>query len=813
MATATVGALKVVLGLDSASFTDGLSGAQKHLKQVGSQMQKTGATIATAGAAMTATISTGFVALGFHLLQGSQDAAAAAAQVNAALASMGNASGKTFDELSKTAESLRNLTGVDDDEILSKVTANLLTFGNVAGNTFDRAQVAVLDLSARMGGDLQSATMMVGKALNDPVKGLTALRRTGIQFTEEQENQIKAMAAVGDMAGAQSIMLGELERQFGGAAKAAGDADIWKPLKTGLMDLEGAFEPIVRDVVAPLVQGLAGLMRAFTNLSPGVQMFVAIGAAIAAALGPVLVAVGAVVGAIGTLTTALAAGGIAAGFVAALPVIAAVAAAVGVAVAAFMLFKDDVGPVLNAFGAQIAQTMGPPLKSMLAAAKSAFDALMPAFIALGDRVGPILKALAEGFVSAMGPTILQILRVLAAGVTNAFNVIAKTLNLVTALLKGDWSAAWNAAGSLVMEVLRSIGRIVEALFPGMTEHIRKMVQGVSAWLTGKLFDVLDGVIRKVKGVSDAFFRMYDAVVGHSYVPDMVEGVAEWMAKLDAGMVQPAVSATDATKAAFEKLRDDVAAIMEGLLTDSERAARELANKTKTIRDGVAAGLLTANQGAQAEAGIAGQNLTMPDTIGTISPIDTSSVEDAMASINAGIEASREKFADAFEYGIDAALRGDWQGLLSSIVGDSFRDGMKNLGRMLFDAIGKGNPGGGGFSLSGIGSAISSFFSKGIPGFSTGVSNFGGGLAYVHGGEVLANLAPGTDVIPKREVGKLGRGGGGAVTHVVVSTNDDRFNAYVDDRAARPAAAAFSTARKAVPADMARTDRYTLGRRR
>jgi hypothetical protein len=37
---------------------------------------------------------------------------------------------------------------------------------------------------------------------------------------------------------------------------------------------------------------------------------------------------------------------------------------------------------------------------------------------------------------------------------------------------------------------------------------------------------------------------------------------------------------------------------------------------------------------------------------------------------------------------------------------------------------------------------------GVPSFASGVQNFEGGLAKVHGGEVLANLAPGTSVFPK-----------------------------------------------------------------
>ena len=32
---------------------------------------------------------------------------------------------------------------------------------------------------------------MLGKALNDPVKGITALGRAGVTFTDEQKKQIK----------------------------------------------------------------------------------------------------------------------------------------------------------------------------------------------------------------------------------------------------------------------------------------------------------------------------------------------------------------------------------------------------------------------------------------------------------------------------------------------------------------------------------------------------------------------------------------------------------------------------------------------
>ena len=605
---AIVGALRVTLGLDSAAFENGMDAAQKKLKAAGSSMQSVGTRMAGIGAGMSAAITAPFIALGAHLLQGSQDAAHAAGQVNAALESMGGASGKTADELSKTADSLRNLTGIDDDEILTKVTSNLLTFGNVAGTVFDRAQVAALDLATRMGGDLQAATLTIGKALNDPVKGLTALGRAGIQFTAQQKEQIKQMVAVGDAAGAQSIMLAELEKQFGGAAKAAGDADAWKPLKTALMDLEGAFEPIVRDVIAPLIAKAGEIVRAFASVSPEVQQFVAVGAAVAAAIGPLLIAFGGLVAAAGAIATAFAGGGVLAGL---LPFLGPIGIAAAAVAAAFMIWGDDIVPMLQTFGRQLADSIGPKIKPL-------FDALMGAVKAVGEIFSAIFSmggtGSASGNLKIFGDIVARVLGAAVEIITGAVNVITNVLRALAALLRGDFSTMWNALGSAVRAVVTGVLKAFEALFPGVIGYVRQLVEGVTSWLQGRLGAVLGWVIGKVKSVGDAFFQLYDAVVGHSYVPDMVEGVAAWMAKLDAGMVQPARNATDAAKSAFQKLRDDVAVIMEGLLTDAERNAREVADKIAKIRALAAQGGLTAKEAATAEAGVWGENLQAPTPV-------------------------------------------------------------------------------------------------------------------------------------------------------------------------------------------------------
>jgi hypothetical protein len=94
-----------------------------------------------------------------------------------------------------------------------------------AGNDiFNRATATVLDMSVALGQDTKNSAIQLGKALNDPVKGVTALQRVGVTFTRGQREQIDAMVKAGNVAGAQKVILAELNKEFGGSAKAQGDA-------------------------------------------------------------------------------------------------------------------------------------------------------------------------------------------------------------------------------------------------------------------------------------------------------------------------------------------------------------------------------------------------------------------------------------------------------------------------------------------------------------------------------------------------------------------------------------------------------------
>ena len=198
----------------------------------------------------------------------------AVAQVNAGLTSTGGVVGYTLDELKAKASAFQGETLFGDEQILTDLTSVMLTFTNVTGEAFDRAQQAALDLSTRMGGDLKGAAVQLGKALNDPVKGVTALQRVGVSFTEQQKEQIGALVESGKLYEAQTIVLDEMNKEFGGSAKAAADAD------GGVTQLSNAIGDAKEMIGAMLLEGLKptiqGLKEFFSTLTTeDIQKFVA----------------------------------------------------------------------------------------------------------------------------------------------------------------------------------------------------------------------------------------------------------------------------------------------------------------------------------------------------------------------------------------------------------------------------------------------------------------------------------------------------------------------------------------------------------
>jgi hypothetical protein len=226
------------LGDTSKKASGGLSDAAEQL---------TGVSLSSAGAVG------GIVAL----IGGLQQSVAAAmeaesiqADLNATLLSTKGAAGLTADEINNMAAEMSNLTGIEDDSIVS-AQSMLLTFTNIGKDVFPMATEAMLNMSVKFGG-LEAASMQLGKALNDPIAGVGALRRVGVQLTDQQEEQINKFMAVNDIASAQKIILGELAVEFGGLAEAAGNTTAGKMAK-----LQNAIGNLSEEIGAKLLPVLA----------------------------------------------------------------------------------------------------------------------------------------------------------------------------------------------------------------------------------------------------------------------------------------------------------------------------------------------------------------------------------------------------------------------------------------------------------------------------------------------------------------------------------------------------------------------------
>ena len=253
--------LKVNIVTDSSK-------AEAGLRRVGESVDKVGKRIESGFRGAATRITQAFALIGAahvfsDIIAEAREAAKTSAQTAAVLKSTGQAAGITAKHVSDLATSLSNMAGVDDEAVQQGENL-LLTFTRIRngvgkGNKiFDRATTIALDMSKALGKDLQGSIIQVGKALNDPIKGITALTRVGVTFTEQQKDQIKAMVAAGDTMGAQKLILQELEREFGGFAKAS--ADPFDRFQVALKNFEEAVGTAVLPLISDLLTRLSDLL-------------------------------------------------------------------------------------------------------------------------------------------------------------------------------------------------------------------------------------------------------------------------------------------------------------------------------------------------------------------------------------------------------------------------------------------------------------------------------------------------------------------------------------------------------------------------
>jgi hypothetical protein len=270
------GAVRVVL---KSVFDDkGLKQAQSELGSIGKGIGKTFA-VASAAVAASAVVVGAFAN---RSLRAADDVAVAnnrLGQIADSMGIFGAQTGAVTDRLIKFAEA-NELTVAVDAEVIKATQAKLLTFKNLAetadevGGSMDRATLAALDLAAAGFGSAETNAVQLGKALQDPIKGITALARAGVTFTEQEKEKIRTLVESGKTLEAQDLILQAIETQVGGTAEATAKA-------TDKMKL--AFDNVFESVGAAMLPAFEELAVVVTDdLAPALGE-------VAEDLGPILV--------------------------------------------------------------------------------------------------------------------------------------------------------------------------------------------------------------------------------------------------------------------------------------------------------------------------------------------------------------------------------------------------------------------------------------------------------------------------------------------------------------------------------------------
>lgn len=476
---------------------------------LGRQFQKFGRNVALGFGAAAGAAG----AFAFTSLKAAEEAEQVQKRVAAVIKATGGAANVTAAEINKFAETQQYLVGVDD-EVLKKSYGILLTFKNVRNETgkgnrvFNRAAKALADLSAAGFGSTDSAAKALGKALQDPIKGVTALTRAGVTFTQQQKDQIKTLVESGDLLGAQKIILGEVESQVGGVAEAGTTAseklslmfqDIQENVGAALLPvfqrlvgflsekvipaikelaekygpkLREAFEKI-RERLEPLVRALGEkLVVAFRKIvefarenKEAVIAFIAVLAGAAAIAG--IIALGAAIAGLFNPISLIIVG------------IAALAAGIVYAYNHFEGFRNVVQSVIEYF-----KEAWPDIQKVIEDVFAVITTIFEAFIAYLKWAW-----------SKVGDDILNV-------VGGIFNVLKGIFDFFLGLFSGNWGRMLDG----LVTAVRGIGGILAGAFGAAFELVKIVVVGAVQGIWWAIKGVLNLIIGGWESLIGAFVR-------------------------------------------------------------------------------------------------------------------------------------------------------------------------------------------------------------------------------------------------------------------------------------------------------------------
>jgi len=245
------------IGFDAAKVRSGLAG----IKSQFSGLAKMAGTIAKVSAVF-AGVAVAVGATAIKINQIGEDAIASdnkLRQITNQMGLFGDQSKAVADRLLELADAEERMTGTDtivDTQALLMTFAELAETADEVGGAFDRATMAAVDMAAAGLGTATGNAVQLGKALNDPIKGLTSLSKSGISFTASEKERIAVLVKSNQMGKAQSLILDAIEKQVKGTARATATS-------SGMMTQ--SMKQVMEAFAMPFSEGFAGLPGAMES--------------------------------------------------------------------------------------------------------------------------------------------------------------------------------------------------------------------------------------------------------------------------------------------------------------------------------------------------------------------------------------------------------------------------------------------------------------------------------------------------------------------------------------------------------------------
>ena len=458
--------------------------------------------------------------------------------------------GAALDSLLESADRLGKAT-LFDDEQFRKSFKLLTSFRTIGVSTYERVATVGADMAQVLGQDVNSVLLQVAKALEAPEVGLTALQRSGTRFTDQQKEQVKAMVEAGQTAEAQAFILSELERQYGGAATAAGSAGF-----AGAMDSLGEsfrdFQETIGRVIEPLATGFVqGLTAAIEWMNSGYQAVLKLISALSP-LGEVLDSVG-----INWENFAEAAefGG---------KVVSIVANDVAYLV---NQMAQAVADVLNGLFRGIGQFFSGIVDSSAQGMNGVVQNVVNGIRAIRNAIASLINAAPPAMLSRLlgfdvGRTLTAPLGGVASGIEAAFNYGSSVLDRARSLDFGTGGGYQDILGSTTPDPTGTTGGGGE----GSSDRAKKIEEEVNA--LEKLKQTFNGLTATLENFSG--WRWEEILGGPEEIAEIdanLQGLADGIGNSFGGLFTDLV---EGTKSAGEAFRDFFNSILDSLISTAAR---------------------------------------------------------------------------------------------------------------------------------------------------------------------------------------------------------------------------------------------------